>query len=391
MTWVFFQTEFLKKYISQWFLDQKYKEFLELKQGRMTVTEYEREFVRLSKYARDYVSIEEIMCKRFVDGLNEDIKLLVGILELKEFVVFVDRAYCLDMVEKDKSQNARSRNTGTRGRPPRNAGNASGNHGTTRDSTVRSEGKVPARAYAICAREDASSPDAIIGTFSSYDTNGYYFPADLMLLPFDEFDVILRMDWLTLHDRCMRKGCKDYLAYVLDTKVSESKIESVPVVCEYPNVFPEELSGLPPIREVEFAIELVPGTSPISIAPYKMTPTELKELKAYMQELTDRVERTRFRHHEFLVMLFGLTSAPAILMDLMNRIFRPYLDIFVVVFIDDILIYSRDESEHAKHLRFLLQILRDKKLYAKFNKFIDWKPPRNVSEVRSFPGLVGYY
>ncbi|KAA3477465.1 Gag-Pol polyprotein [Gossypium australe] len=85
------QTEFWKKYISQRFLDQKHKEFLELERGRMTITEYEREFVRLSKYAREYVSTKEIMCKRFVDGLNEDIQLLVRILDLKKFVVLVER------------------------------------------------------------------------------------------------------------------------------------------------------------------------------------------------------------------------------------------------------------------------------------------------------------
>ncbi|KAA3452489.1 Hexaprenyldihydroxybenzoate methyltransferase, mitochondrial-like protein [Gossypium australe] len=90
--WDFFLEEFRKKYISQQFVDQKRKEFLELKQGRMTVAEYEREFIRLSKYTQECVSTEVILCKRFEDGLNEDIKLLVGILELKEFVVFVDRA-----------------------------------------------------------------------------------------------------------------------------------------------------------------------------------------------------------------------------------------------------------------------------------------------------------
>ncbi|KAG8483084.1 hypothetical protein CXB51_022054 [Gossypium anomalum] len=119
-------------------------------------------------------------------------------------------------------------------------------------------------------------------------------------------------------------------------------------------------------------------------------------------------------------MPFGLTNAPAIFMDLMNRIFRPYLDKFVVVFIDDILIYSRDESEHAEHLRTVLQILREKKLFAKFSKsefwlrevrflghivsgdgirvdpskisvIVDWKPPKNVSEVGSFLGLARYY
>ncbi|KAA3470649.1 Protein MCM10 [Gossypium australe] len=102
VTWEFFQTKFLKKYISQWFLDQNHKEFLELKQGRMTMTEYEREFVRLSKYAREYVSTKETMCKRFIDGLNEDIKLLVGILKLKEFFVLVDRACKAEELSKEK-------------------------------------------------------------------------------------------------------------------------------------------------------------------------------------------------------------------------------------------------------------------------------------------------
>ncbi|KAA3452452.1 Gag-Pol polyprotein [Gossypium australe] len=82
--------------------NQKWKEFLELKQGRMTVTEYEHEFVRLSKDARECVSIEDIMCKRFEDGLNEDIRLFVGILELKEFFVLVERACKAEKLAKEK-------------------------------------------------------------------------------------------------------------------------------------------------------------------------------------------------------------------------------------------------------------------------------------------------
>ncbi|KAG8474943.1 hypothetical protein CXB51_031622 [Gossypium anomalum] len=130
--------------------------------------------------------------------------------------------------------------------------------------------------------------------------------------------------------------------------------------------------------------------------------------------------RTSYGHHEFLVMPFGLTNALAIFMDLMNQIFRSYLDRFVVVFIDNILIHSCDESEHAEHLRIMLQTLRDNQLYAKFSKcefwlreilflghivltdgirvdpskisaVIDWKPPRNVFEVRSFLGLACYH
>lgn len=130
--------------------------------------------------------------------------------------------------------------------------------------------------------------------------------------------------------------------------------------------------------------------------------------------------RTRYGHYEFLVMPFGLTNAPAVFMDLMNRVFRPYLDQFVVVFIDDILIYSKTEEEHEEHLRLVLEILRENKLYAKLSKcefwldrvaflghiisrdgisvdpskieaVTNWQTPKNVTEVRSFLGLAGYY
>ncbi|XP_012472391.1 uncharacterized protein LOC105789565 [Gossypium raimondii] len=90
VTWDFFQIGFRKKYISQRFIDQKRKEFLMLKQGRMAISNYECDFVRLSRYARECVAIETAMCKRIEEGLNEDIKLLVGILEIKEFVVLVE-------------------------------------------------------------------------------------------------------------------------------------------------------------------------------------------------------------------------------------------------------------------------------------------------------------
>ncbi|XP_052478409.1 uncharacterized protein LOC128033950 [Gossypium raimondii] len=104
VTWEFFQDEFRKKYISQRFIDQKRKEFLELKQGRMSVAEYEREFVRFSK--QECVPTEAAMCKRFEDGLNEDIRIFVGMLELKEFVVLVDRACKAEELNKEKRKAA---------------------------------------------------------------------------------------------------------------------------------------------------------------------------------------------------------------------------------------------------------------------------------------------
>ncbi|KAA3480841.1 ty3-gypsy retrotransposon protein [Gossypium australe] len=426
---------------------------------------------------------------------------------------------CPEVAEKEKPQNARP-GSAARRRLQRNPGNDMRSKNLSREQTTRVDGRAPARTYAIRAHEEASSPDVITGTFSLYDTRvialidsgfthsyicmklvssmsmpiestefvirvsnpldkyvlvdrvckscplkirGHCFLVDLMLLSFDEFDVILGMDWLVTHgvivncgrkfielkcengdlirvesdeqdrlpvvisslltQKYLRKGYEAYLALVMNAKETELKIESVPIVCENPDIFLEELPGLSPVREIEFGIELALGTAPISISPYRMAPAKLKELKVQLQELTDKcfarlikdldvpktAFRTRYGHYEFLVMPFGLTNAPAVFMDLMNRIFRPYLDKFVVVFIDDILIYSRDENDHVEHLRKVLQILRDKQLYAKFSKtefwlkevgflghivsgdgirvdpskisaIVDWKPLRSITE-----------
>ena len=130
--------------------------------------------------------------------------------------------------------------------------------------------------------------------------------------------------------------------------------------------------------------------------------------------------RTRYGHYEFLVMPFGLTNASAAFIDLMNHVFRPYVDQFVVVFIDDILVYLKDRENHDTHLQVVLETLRKEQLYAKLSKcefwlnevsflrpivskegirvdpkkievVVEWKPPRNVTKVRSFLGLAGYY
>nr|GEX09519.1 hypothetical protein [Tanacetum cinerariifolium] len=202
------------------------------------------------------------------------------------------------------------------------------------------------------------------------------------------------------------------------------------VVRDFSDVFPEELPRIPPEREVEFGIELVSGTQPISKAPYRMAPIELKELKEQLLELLDlgfirlsvspwgahvlnryslpqiedlfdqlrgakffskidlrsgyhqlRVQKedipntalhTRYGHYEFIVMPFGLTNTPAVFTDLMNCIFHEYLDKFVIVFIDDILVYSKAKEEHEEHLCIMLGTLRQKKLYAKFSKCEFW-------------------
>ena len=92
------------------------------------------------------------------------------------------------------------------------------------------------------------------------------------------------------------------------------------------------------------------------------------QLRVKEEDIPKTAFRTRYGYYEFTVISFGLTNAPTVFMDYMNRIFRPYLDNFVVVFIDDILIYSRAKEEHEEHLKVVLRILRKKRLYAKLSK-----------------------
>ncbi|KAI3825066.1 hypothetical protein L1987_06542 [Smallanthus sonchifolius] len=234
--------------------------------------------------------------------------------------------------------------------------------------------------------------------------------------------------------KCLRKGHTAILALVTEQPSEEKKIDDIPIVRDFLEVFPKDLPGLPPHRQVEFQINLAPGAAPIARAPYRLAPSELQELSTQLQKLLDkgfirpssspwgapvmfvkkkdetfcmcidyrelnkvtiknryplpRIDdlfdqlqgssfyskidlrsgyhqlrvrdedisktafRTRYGHYEFIVMPFGLTNAPAVFMDLMNRVRKPYLDQFVIVFIDDILIYSKNKEEHEEHLRF---------------------------------------
>ncbi|KAJ9567767.1 LOW QUALITY PROTEIN: hypothetical protein OSB04_003733 [Centaurea solstitialis] len=326
------------------------------------------------------------------------------------------------------------------------------------------------------------------------ELDGEPFSATLIPMNVGSFDVVLGIDWLHAHDanigygkkmvtlptsrgemitvygdkkkgtnttismikarKCLAKGCTSYLAYVIDTKLEKKEVADVDVVREFPDVFPEDLPGLPPERQVEFHIDLTPGAAPIARAPYRLASTEMKEMMTQLQELSEkgfirpssspwgapvlfvkkkdgsmrmcidyhelnkvtvknryplpriddlfdqlqgagcfskidlrsgyhqvRVKeddvpktafRTRYGHYEFLVMPFGLTNAPAVFMDLMNRVCRPFLDKSVIVFIDDILVYSKDEAEHERHLREVLNVLKNEKLYAKFSKCEFW-------------------
>nr|GFA30434.1 putative reverse transcriptase domain-containing protein [Tanacetum cinerariifolium] len=291
----------------------------------------------------------------------------------------------------------------------------------------------------------------------------HLFDIDLMPIELGTFDVIVGMDWLVERDGLIVCGRKEvHVPYRNKTLVVKSvsgvsrlkQLQDVPVICKFPKVFPDDLPGLPPPRQVEFKIELIPGAAPVARAPYRLAPSELKELSNQLKELSEkgfirpssspwgamvlfvkkkdgsfhmcidyrelnkltvknwypllRIDdlfdqlqgsslyskidlrssyhqlrigeedipitafQTRYGHFEFQVMPFGVTNAPAVFMDLMNRVCKPYLDNFVIVFIDDILIYSKSKEDHEEHLKTILEVLKNEKLYAKFSKCDFW-------------------
>ncbi|GJT82807.1 putative reverse transcriptase domain-containing protein [Tanacetum coccineum] len=205
------------------------------------------------------------------------------------------------------------------------------------------------------------------------------FKIDLMPIKLGSFDVVIGMDWLSkYHARiiCDEKVVhipidgETLIIRVMEKKLDEKRLEDIPVVREFPEIFPEDLSGLPPVRQVEFQIDLIPGVTLVARAPYRLAPSEMQELSNQLQELNryplpriddlfDQLQglnvysktdlrlgyhklrvrdkdipktafRIRYGHYEFQVMPFGLTNVPAVFMDLMNHVCKPYLDKFVI-------------------------------------------------------------
>ncbi|GJX98643.1 putative reverse transcriptase domain-containing protein [Tanacetum coccineum] len=334
---------------------------------------------------------------------------------------------------------------------------------------------------------------------------------DLMPIELGTFDVIIGMDWLVQHSalivcgkkevhisvkgimlvvkgncdesrlkvvscikarKYIERGCHLFVAHVTEKEPKEKCLEDVPIIRNFPEVFLDDLPGLPPPRQVEFRIELVLGAAPVARAPYRLALSELKELSDQLKELSEkgfirpslspwgalvlfvkktdgsfrmcidyrelnnltvknryplsRIDdlfdqlqgssvyskidlrssyhqlrireedipitafRTRYGHFEFQVMSFGLTNAPEVFMDLMNRVCKPYLDKFVIVFIDDILIYSKSKEDHEEHLNIILSegVHIDP---SKIKAIKNWAVPTTPTEVRQFLGLAGYY
>ncbi|KAA0053209.1 ty3-gypsy retrotransposon protein [Cucumis melo var. makuwa] len=296
----------------------------------------------------------------------------------------------------------------------------------------------------------------------------------LLVLDMQDFDVILGMDWMSANhasidcfgkevifnspsepsfkfrgarivcipkvisamkaSKLLSQSTWGILPSVIDTREPKVSLSSEPVVREYPDVFPDELPGFLHPREIDFAIELEPGTllsrglltewlqlrelNKVTVKNcYPLPriddlfdqlqgatvfskidlPSSYHQLRIRDSDIPKTAFRSRYGHYEFIVMSFSLTNAPAIFMDLMNKIFKDFLDTFVIVFIDDILIYSKTEAEHEEHLHpvtFLGHVVSSEGVsldLTKIESVTSWPQPSIVSEIRSFLGLAGYY
>ncbi|GJS35370.1 putative reverse transcriptase domain-containing protein [Tanacetum coccineum] len=229
------------------------------------------------------------------------------------------------------------------------------------------------------------------------------FEIDIMPIKLGSFDVVIVMDWLSKYH--VRSICDEKLVHIPingETLIIRGNGKEVrrEKTRRYPNS-----QRIPISSSVYSKIELRSG---------------YHQLRVRDEDIPKTAFRTRYRHYEFQVMPFCLTNAPDVFMDLMNRVCKTYLDKFVIVFIDDILIYSRNKEEHANHLRIILELLKKEKLYAKFSKcdfwirivqflghLIDsqglhvdpakikavknWTSPTTPTKIRQFLGLAGYY
>ncbi|XP_073152860.1 uncharacterized protein [Henckelia pumila] len=449
LTWNGFKDVFYGKYFTVSTRNRLAREFLEIRQGNMSIAEYVKKFER-GRYFVPMISgdpAEEL--KHFTEGLNALIRKDVRLSGAKNYKEAVDQAMLSEKDRNDiikESQAKRSNYQGrdqqgnsNRKRPyqappqhrpyqqqqprpqgqkqlalpapkPENAPTACQKCGKLHSGQCmmgtgvcylckqpghfakecpQQRGPAKGRVFAMTHEQVDTNSAIVIGEELSSDLiirgcsiqmQGHELYADLIILKMSDFDVIFGMDWLSCYEdtidckawQLLNKGCEGFLASVTcDQELPRPKLEDVEVVRDFPKVFPDDIAGLPPAREVEFGIELMPGTQPASKAPYRLALTDMKELKEQLQELLNKgfirlsispwgaplqgavvffkidlrsgynqlkvkdedihktSFRTRYGHYEFLVMPFGVINAPAVFMDLMNRVFQAFLDQFV--------------------------------------------------------------
>ncbi|GJR29251.1 putative reverse transcriptase domain-containing protein [Tanacetum coccineum] len=228
------------------------------------------------------------------------------------------------------------------------------------------------------------------------EIEGHIFDIDLIPFGHESFDVIIGMDWLSnytaeiiFHEKVVRIPLSDgrvlrvvgerpdeKARLLMSTKASDKKQEEVVVVRNFTKVFLDDLSGLPPIQEFEFRIELIHGATPVAKSPYRLAPSEMEELSGQLKELQDKeLNKLTVKNRYPLPIIDDLFDQLQGSQFFSKIDLRSYLDKFVIVFIDDILIYSKTQEEHVEHLRFIenfSKIAKSLTILTRKSKTLDW-------------------
>ncbi|XP_027932690.1 uncharacterized protein LOC114188284 [Vigna unguiculata] len=391
VTWANFRTRFLEKYFPDTARQDREDEFLALHQGDMTVHEYVNKFEHLARYYLQYIT-EEWRCLKFERGLKHELKKVVTPLRERRFPVLVEQAKSAEQLEKGPSPIVRHQSYVAEAKQMKKPySQPQISQGPTCYQCGRPHLKRNCPKLTVLVLFNSGATHSFIANACVGRLNLVKRDLGCELLvstpssgPVATSSVCVGVQWkwkvtdsslvfpehegleLISAQRAINEveARATYFMIVAHTEKNSTveKISVIPVVEEYANVFLDEIPELPPSRDEDFTIDLILGASPISMAPYRMASAELAELKKQIEDLFEKkfirpsaspwgapktAFRSRYGHYEYVGMPFRVTNASAIFMDYMNRIFRPYLDQFVVMFIDDIMIYFESRDEHA--------------------------------------------
>uniref|UniRef100_A0A151UGZ5 Transposon Ty3-I Gag-Pol polyprotein n=1 Tax=Cajanus cajan TaxID=3821 RepID=A0A151UGZ5_CAJCA len=373
--WECFRGVFLEKYFPESVRHAKEAEFMQLHQGGMTVSEYAMRFEHLARFYSQAIS-EAWKCRKVVEGLKYELKRVVVPMAITEFLALVEKAKVVERLE------CGNRMVKTAEGPA--GSKKGGNQRKPYDRPQPQQGGPIIRQPADAARGGRQGEGAAL---RCYRCAGPHLIKDFPHIEGAPVLLVKKKDGGS-------RLCVDY-----------QQLNKLTIKNKYP---------LPRIDDL---MDQLRGASVFSKIDLR---SGYHQIRVKEGDIPKTAFRTRYGHYEYVVMPFGVTNAPAVFMDYMNKIFWPFLDKFVVVFIDDILIYSRTPEEHGKHLRLVLEILKAKQLYAKLSKcefwldevkflghvisvegivvdlakvesVLQWERPRTVTDIRSFVGLAGYY
>ncbi|CAJ2645798.1 unnamed protein product [Trifolium pratense] len=421
ITWEMFKGEFLRKYFPADIRNKKVVEFMELKQGNMSVAEYSVKFEELCAFSPHYntVDAEEAKCVKFESGLRPDIKHLIGFSQIRDFATLVDKCRICDDDGKAKTNyyKAMSDKRGKgqdRGKPYGDKGKkvveSSGGKKRGSGQCYRC-GEVGHKSYECPGKGDkcfncgkwGHRSDVCLVKVTCFNCGEEGHKSPMCKKPKKTMGKVFALsgDDADQGDNLIRGTCFIYntpLIAIIDTGATHSFISvdcmkrlSIPVSemtgrmeIETPangSVTTRLLNKVTiknkyPLPRIDDLMDQLVGACVFSKIDLR---SGYHQIRVKTEDIPKTAFRTRYGHYEYSVMPFGVTNAPGVFMEYMNRIFHSFLDKFVVVFIDDILVYSKSEEEHKEHLRIVLQILKEKKLYAKLSKCEFWlKEKRQV-------------